>query len=103
MFVFGKLISQHYYEEAIQRGHGAHPASETVGDWLEEGSGSGDHGGVMSKACFGPACFQPTAMVAMGFAIVAVGAALLLVCRTAPHYRMLWGAAVSTQAICRCL
>jgi hypothetical protein len=47
-------------------------------------------GAATSKACYGAACFRPTALVGCALSVAAVCSAVLLVCRTSSHYRKLW-------------
>eukprot|EP01051_Picozoa_sp_SAG22_P001171 SAG22_NODE_44_length_24912_cov_33.648894_2_plen_100_part_00 len=93
MFVFGKLLTQYFYEGAIAGGHGFDDGgSEAAGETAGSGSTGAPHEG-SGKACFGTACFLPTALVSAGLAGFAVLAALTLVCRTRGHYTALWGMA----------
>ena len=78
MFALGKLLAQHFYESAIPQGVGSASAS----------AGGGGEGG--GTTCYGAACFRPTALVTAALAALALASALVLVCRTRAHYRLLW-------------
>jgi hypothetical protein len=104
MFVMGKLVFQHVYESAIEHGHNVQPGDNAAAgfhaDEQEEWSAGSGSGGYLpydpfptpsgGKACFGAACFRPTALIGCGLSVAAVGAAVLLVCRTSEQYRKLW-------------
>jgi hypothetical protein len=99
MFVMGKLVFQHVYMGAIEHGHNVKPEVDTrVFDMMEEyGSGSGGYLPYYpfpkpgpSKACYGAACFRPTALVGCALSVAAVASATLLVCRTSSYYRKLY-------------
>lgn len=104
----GKLVFQHVYMGAIEDGHNVKPEFDIdttepgAFDVEEEGSGSGgylpydpfpDPPGE-SKACYGAACFRPTAIVGCGLSVAAVASAILLVYRTSSQYRELYAPAL---------
>lgn len=95
----GKLVFQHVYMGAIKHGHNVEPEVDMrVVDMTEEhGSGSGGYLPYdpfpepgTSKACYGAACFRPTAIVGCGLSVAAVASASLLVYRTTSYYRKLY-------------
>ena len=109
MFVMGKLVFQHVYMAAIERGHNVKPEVDTGAFGTVEQYGSGSSGDLpfdpfpssgTSKACYGAACFRPTALVGCALSAAAVVSATLLVCRTSSYYRSLY-APSATEASSR--
>ena len=101
-----KLVFQHVYMGAIEHGHNVKPddiadAGFSINDTasMDDDYGSGSGGYLpfdpfprpsTSKACYGAACFRPTALIGCGLSVVAVVCAITLVCRTSSHYGKLY-------------